>query len=288
MKLELHSPAKINFFLRIVGKRSDGYHELASYFQAIDLCDQLSFESGKSGISCSDPSVPCDERNTVVKAIKLFCKKVGVSSDVRVHIEKNIPPQAGLGGGSSNGATTLWAMNQLHGKPLNNQQLQQLASEIGSDMPFFFSSGSAFCTGRGEFVESIKMPPWLQTTPIHLFSPPFGNSTAEIYSKFHLRDQSTLDPKELLESWINCMPIYVNDLEKPAMEVSPQLSNLKKQIQLAFSNDSPTRKKNHIVGMTGSGSSLFALGDGDTSNITAVKKYQAKAVSRSQENWFFC
>lgn len=136
--LTLKSPAKVNLFLRIVGKRPDGYHELASLFQSISLYDLLHFTpSTQDVLTCTDPSLPIDKTNLIWKAVDLFRKKTNLHTFVKVHLEKNIPTQAGLGGGSSNAATTLWALNQLCGKPATDLQLSQWAGEIGSDVSFF-------------------------------------------------------------------------------------------------------------------------------------------------------
>lgn len=144
MTIALFSPAKINLFLRVLGKRSDGYHEIASLFQAINLGDNLTFTlSEQDHLTCSDPHLPCDHTNLVIKAVHLFRKKTNLDTPVTIHLEKEIPSQAGLGGGSSNAATTLWALNALHNYPYTIGQLQIWSAEIGSDIPFFFLSGNS-------------------------------------------------------------------------------------------------------------------------------------------------
>src|SRR5262249_13981075 len=107
--LTLLSPAKINLFLRILGKRPDGYHELASLFQAIDLADTIHFSlSDADHLTCTDPAIPVDRSNLIWKSVNLFRRKTGLNFHLKIHLEKKIPHQAGLGGGSSNAATTLW------------------------------------------------------------------------------------------------------------------------------------------------------------------------------------
>jgi len=153
--LELASPCKINLFLRILRKREDGYHELASMFQAISLHDDLSFtvlpdDAEEDQLECEDPNVPLDRSNLVLKAIDVFRKRTGRTEKFRVKLNKQVPVQAGLGGGSANAATALWGVNQLCGKIATNEELADFGAEIGSDISFFFSLGTAYCTGRGE------------------------------------------------------------------------------------------------------------------------------------------
>ena len=144
------SPAKLNLFLRVLRKRSDGYHELASLFQAIDLVDALHVrEVSEDRFSCSDPAL-LGPSNLVLRALKLFREKTGLQFPVEMHLEKRIPMQSGLGGGSSNAATALFALNVLAGRVATEEQLCAWSQEIGSDVPFFFSLGTAYCTGRGK------------------------------------------------------------------------------------------------------------------------------------------
>lgn len=166
--LTLNSPAKINLFLRILNRRRDGYHNLASLFQTVDLLDQIHLSlDERDSLSCSDPTLPVDHTNLVTKAVELFRAKTGMAFNVRAHIDKKIPAQAGLGGGSSNAATTLWGLNTLLKNPATPQQLQVWSAEIGSDVPFFFSLGTAYCTGRGE---QVFNQPFLDLPPFGLSS----------------------------------------------------------------------------------------------------------------------
>lgn len=161
----LFSPAKINLFFRVLKKRDDGYHEIASLYQAIDLGDTLNITLNECDeLSCSDPSLQTDESNLVLKAAALFRKKTALALYIKVHLHKQIPIQAGLGGGSSNAATTLWALNKLANCPASFQDLALWSCELGSDVAFFFSKGAAYCTGRGELFSSLDnfAPPCLQ------------------------------------------------------------------------------------------------------------------------------
>jgi 4-diphosphocytidyl-2-C-methyl-D-erythritol kinase len=133
------SPAKINLFLRIMRRRSDNYHELASLFQTISLCDYLSItESDSDLLICNNPSIPTCPSNLIWKAIHLYRINTGKKFALKITLDKHIPIEAGLGGGSSNAATALWAVNSLMGNLVSPDELQLWAGEIGSDVPFSF------------------------------------------------------------------------------------------------------------------------------------------------------
>ena len=199
--LELFSPAKINLFLRITKRRDDGFHELASLFQTIAFGDSLKVTPLPSTaiedeIFCTDPTVPCDERNLVWKAAELFRKKTGNKQKFSIDLRKEVPAGAGLGGGSGNAATMLWAANKICGEDRPDSDLLEWSGDIGSDISFFFSGGTAYCTGRGEIVED--MPPALPSGyPIVLVKPALPLSTAAVYGKLDVSRCSDVDPEEL-------------------------------------------------------------------------------------------
>ena len=151
------SPAKVNFFFRVLGRRLDGYHEIASLYCALSLGDllhiYLSQEDRFFFKRSNDSFSWYSELDYSGKGVVPFCN--GGFSSCYHYSKKKIPLRSGLGGGSSNAATTLWAMNQLFGKPLSLTYLTSLSAKLGSDVPFFFSKGFAYCTGRGERVANI-------------------------------------------------------------------------------------------------------------------------------------
>lgn len=252
------SPAKINLFLRVLSKRSDGFHEIATLIQAIDLGDLLSFTFAKQDrLICSDPKIPCDASNLVLKAVELFRRKTGLTFFVEVNIQKRIPAEAGFGGGSSNAATTLWALNTLHQHVVSEQELQAWSADLGSDVPFFFSSGTAYCTGRGEQVQSL--PP-LPSFSFEVIKPNFGLSTPEIYQALDLRTCSQEDPLQLLGDFYKGKPRFINDLEIPALTIRPELTYFLRETQIF---------------MTGSGSGLISIGEG-----------QFKGIARKPCDWY--
>lgn len=222
--------AKINLFLKIIGKRKDGYHEILSRFQTIDLHDELYVNrSSFDSFSTSDPSLSLDDKNLVIRARDLFRKKTGFLEPLSIRLEKRIPSEAGLGGGSSDAAATLRAMNHLSGL---NIDLHPLAAEIGSDVNFFLVGGTALCKGRGEIVEP---EPDLPSQSYWIIKPDFGCPTKHVYQ--------------------NLVPPYSSDenqLEEAAFKVEPRLKAIKEDlIAQGFQR----------VTLCGSGSSFFCIGE---------------------------
>ncbi|ONI14216.1 hypothetical protein PRUPE_4G269400 [Prunus persica] len=168
---------------------------LFSPCKVISLGDVIKFSLSPSKaqdrLSTNVPGVPLDDRNLIIKALNLYRKKTGSNNFFWIHLDKKVPTGAGLGGGSSNAATALWAANQFNGFLATEKELQEWSSEIGSDVPFFFSQGAAYCTGRGEVVQNVP-PPLPLDLPMVLIKPQQACSTAEVYKNlqrlkfFHL------------------------------------------------------------------------------------------------------
>ena len=184
--IRLQSPAKINLFLQVTGKRPDHYHELVSLMCPISLYDGVSLSFGHWPISveCSDPDVPDDETNIAYRAALLFLNTIKKNIGIRISIDKHIPVAAGLGGGSSNAATVLIGLNRFFGAPLPQDRLMKLGASIGADVPFFIFNKPAIATGIGEKLESYDR---LRPFRILLIFPGFGVSTAEIFKNLNLR-----------------------------------------------------------------------------------------------------
>ena len=265
--MKYFSPAKLNLFFRVLRKRSDGYHDIASLFQAIDLGDDLFFEtSDQDRLTCSDESLPCDASNLIWKALMVFRMHYDCPP-VHIHLVKKIPMQAGFGGGSSNAATTLWALNQWSHQRISSKKLQIIGAQIGSDVPFFFSTGTAYCTGRGEVVESTFLSPFSGCWA----KPSFGLSTPLVYRETRLEELDPVDPKIALSSFFTSQPQYFNDLEKAAFRIEPRLIAFKNQLLSDF----------QTVVMTGSGTAFFCFG----------KKHQNRSIpfhsiARSENLWY--
>lgn len=292
-RLTLFSPCKINVFLRMTGKRADGYHDLASLFHVISLGDKINFSSSpsksKDRLTTNIPGVPLDDRNLIIKALNLFRKKTGSDNYFWIHLDKKVPTGAGLGGGSSNAATALWAANQFSGLVATEKELQEWSGEIGSDIPFFFSHGAAYCTGRGEVVEDIP-PPIPLDIPMVLIKPPEACSTAEVYKNLRLDKTSKIDPLTLLEKISRngiSQDVCVNDLEPPAFEVLPSLKRLKQRIITAG------RGQYDAVFMSGSGSTIVGVGSPDPPQFVYddeeyknVFLSEASFITRPTNQWY--
>jgi 4-diphosphocytidyl-2-C-methyl-D-erythritol kinase len=259
------SPAKLNLFFRVLHRRPDGYHEIASLYQAIDRFDLLSFNKSTSDqFTCSDAFLKCDDSNLVSKARHLF-RSYFECPALHIHLEKKIPMQSGLGGGSSNAATTLWAMNEIAGRPASLEELLSIGALIGSDVPFFFSSGRAFCTGRGEMFKSMSFQPFKG----YLAKPSFGLSTPIVYRETRVEELEKTDPLVALQN-----DLYFNDLEEAAMRIEPMLFLYKKSLlECGFDQ----------VTMTGSGTAFFCLGE-PKKMIEGIIPFQA--ISRESSSWY--
>lgn len=179
----LKTSAKINLSLDVTGKRNDGYHEIESIFQSVSIYDTITvskLDSPEIIVSCNNPNIPCDKRNIVYKAAELFFKETGISAGASIHIEKEIPLQAGLGGGSSNGAGVLYALNMLYDTDLYGKRLTELGGKVSADTAFFTVGGTAYVSGIGEEIQSIRFIPKVDLVIAKGAS---GISTPEAYRK---------------------------------------------------------------------------------------------------------
>jgi len=187
-KINIKSPAKINLHLEVIGKREDGFHELAMIMQNIDLSDFLEFEINNEGLikletDCSELSISSD--NLIVKSANLLRKKSNIEYGANIFLRKNIPIGAGLAGGSSNAAATLIGLNKLWNLNLDNKTLCSLSSKLGSDIPFFINGGIQLCFGRGEILE--KLDSNFEYGVLLLKNPNVSVSTADTYKKYSSR-----------------------------------------------------------------------------------------------------
>jgi 4-diphosphocytidyl-2-C-methyl-D-erythritol kinase len=177
----LQTSAKVNLALEILGRRADGYHEISTVMQTIDLFDRLTLEAAPTiSLETNDATLPTDEHNLVVRAGVFLRQAAGVDRGARIRLEKRIPVAAGLGGGSSDAAATLWGLNRLWGLRWSRARLTEVAVRLGMDVPFFLTGGRALGTGRGE---RIKRLPAAGGYSLVLVNPRVGLSTREVYGR---------------------------------------------------------------------------------------------------------
>ena len=263
MQVELKSPCKVNLILNILGKRPDGFHELETVMHPVKIFDVLTFERTSSGLdlTCDNCALPTDSRNLVHRAATVFLEEAKVKDGVRIHLEKRIPMEAGLGGGSGNAAMTLIGLNQIFGSPLAPEILQRIAATLGSDVPFFLQSSPAIAIGRGEQVRSLTTFRALEEYHFILIHPGFGVSTPWAYKNL-ARFPSALNGErgraERLVQSLNqsieaARPDFYNSLEAPVLEKFPLLAIFQ---EFLLENGAA------MALMSGSGSTTFALING--------------------------
>jgi 4-diphosphocytidyl-2-C-methyl-D-erythritol kinase len=243
----IQAPAKLNLSLRVLGRRDDGFHDIESLMVRLPkLADELEFsEAAKFSFSCDDPTVPGDEGNLVIKALRAYEAAAQTECRVAIHLKKSIPHGAGLGGGSSDAAATLLVLDQLHDDKLGTSRLIELAAGIGSDVPFFLGDAAVRVSGRGERLESVEPPPALQ---VLLLKPSFGVPTPEAYR--HWLDSVEIPGIRYAPQIIDGLEL-VNDLERPVFAKHRFLAELKQWLL--------RREEVRAALLCGSGSTIFAV-----------------------------
>jgi 4-diphosphocytidyl-2-C-methyl-D-erythritol kinase len=245
--LTLSAPAKLNLSLRVLGKRDDGFHEIDTLMVKLPgLADQLEFrEAAEFTFDCDDASVPSDEGNLVVKAARAYESAAGIDCRHAISLKKRIPHGAGLGGGSSDAATTLLGLNRLYDFKLRVEALHDLAASLGSDIPFFLTEGASRCTGRGENIEPVPAPPSMR---VLLLKPSFAVPTPDAYRRW----QTSRDIPGISYAPQNLDGVsLVNDLERPVFEKHRFLAELKQWLL--------ERREVTAALMSGSGATVFAV-----------------------------
>lgn len=261
MRQKYKSFAKINLFLYVTSRRKDGYHNLHSLMTRIDLCDDIyiDFSKKEMSIACDHPDVPADESNLALKAVRVFyhslkTKGCEVKDGLSIEIVKRIPPGGGLGGGSSNAATVLTALNTHFKTPFSKKELMKMGLGLGADVPFFIFGSPAIAGGIGERLEKA---PDLKPCHLVLCDPGVAASTAKVYKNidFSLTSNQNYTINSGLSVPLRGQGLEMggrmhNDLEESACRLYPEIKKIKEEMELLL-------QKN--VYMTGSGSSLFAL-----------------------------
>ncbi len=269
--LTVQTPAKINPVLEVLGKRPDGYHELALVFQAVGLYDQLIFEKKATGIDLSvegAAGLAADDSNLIVKAAKLFSREVLKNNDgVQITLHKEIPLAAGLGGGSSDAAATLRGLQWLFEAPVSEEKMHQMAAQLGSDVNFFLNGGTALGTGRGEIITPWKASALLW---VILVKPSEGLSTPAVYQSGKALITTGDKVRELQKVWPKGSPASIaahlfNGLEPAAFYLRPELELIKQRLI----NEGALG-----VLLSGSGPTLFALAVHETEARKIASKFE--------------
>ncbi|MBE6763934.1 MAG: 4-(cytidine 5'-diphospho)-2-C-methyl-D-erythritol kinase [Ruminococcaceae bacterium] len=264
MKLVVDAPAKINLTLNMEGRREDGYHLLSSVFQAISLSDTVTLtDDGAQGITLSmtDPALPCDSRNTAYKAAQVFYEYTGITPCVSIYVEKRIPQQAGLGGGSSDAAGVLVGLNALHHTELSLETLCELGEKVGADVPFCIVGGTAMVTGIGEIIEPITP---LSACHIVVAKPAVGISTAQAYRAVDSVDTVRADQAAMRAAIENGDLAAVGGLLSNAFEQALAIPEVE-EVLTKMRTFSPLGCR-----MSGSGSAVYALfDDAQTASLCA-------------------
>ncbi|PKL81708.1 MAG: 4-(cytidine 5'-diphospho)-2-C-methyl-D-erythritol kinase [Ignavibacteriae bacterium HGW-Ignavibacteriae-3] len=250
--IEIKAPAKINIGLSVISKRPDGYHNLSTLFYPInDLFDLMTFELSESfSFSCSNSNLPQDEGNLVVKAKNLLENITGKKLSVKINLQKFIPSQAGLGGGSSDAAATLISLNELFLLGLNNEKLNTLALELGSDVPFFIRALPAVGSSRGEILDMIDLE---IENPILIVNPGINISTHDAFHNIKPKN-SILNYSHIIRDGrldFDFMRNNIgNDFEEYAFREYPEIAAIKNQLY----NEGAVFSL-----MSGSGSSVYGI-----------------------------
>jgi 4-diphosphocytidyl-2-C-methyl-D-erythritol kinase len=274
-RFTLPSFAKINLFLRVLGRRADGYHELNTVFQTISLHDELTFTARSDArleLVCDAPGIPCDETNLVHRAGVALRERYGVGRGASMELRKKIPAGAGLGGGSSNAAVALIGLARLWKIETERQTLAEIGASLGADVPFFLTGGTALGTGRGTDIHPLKdLPP----QPLLLITPDIEVSTAEAYKALHAPALTKpLSPVNLTVSRVQAEissslhALLKNDFERVVYRLYPDIEQARSSLVAAGAKRAL---------LSGSGSSVYGLFDSLTERERARGALQVGA-----------
>ena len=270
--LTLRSFAKINWNLHVGGKRADGYHDVVTELQTISLSDELRFDcrdDDQLSLTCTDPSIPTDSRNLIVRAGQALQQTAGVRFGANIELIKQIPSEAGLGGASSNAAITLLALSELW--KLERVDLIEIATRLGSDVPFFLIGGRALGKGTGSSVSPLKD---CETKYLIVISPRAKVSTPAAYSALDRRSLTTLSTNsilagssaELISS--DCeQSVLHNDFEAVIFEIEPEIARAKIALLQSGADGSL---------LAGSGSSVFGIFANEKQRLTALERLECE------------
>lgn len=272
--LKVASFAKINWQLSVLGRRADGFHQLRTIFQTITLHDELTFAGRADGqlhLTCNVPEIPVDERNLVYRAAVLLRESYGTDSGVNIHLEKRIPAEGGLGGGSSNAAVTLLALSSLWNLTVNKDELSALGAKLGADVPFFFTGGTALGTGLGTEVTPL---PEVKVEHLLVVTPNAKVPTTEAYGALNAPaltkpySDTILAISRADEHFADSFPDALhNDFERVIFRLKPEIERAKNALLLAGARQAL---------MSGSGSSIFGIFENQETQERAARLLRAE------------
>lgn len=276
--VSVFSPAKINLFLAVTGRRPDGFHDLLSVAAPLDFGDDLDAERGGRGFSldCDDPAVPRDGTNLVLRAAEAFAVATGWREAVRFRLTKRIPTGAGLGGGSSNAVAALRALNELAATPLQEAELEPIAAGLGSDCALFLRRAPVILRGRGDRVEALPAAAAarLRGRSVLLFKPSFGIGTPWAYGRMAARGGDYLPApaaEARLAAWLAggapAEELVYNNMEPAAFEKYGALPLLLAALR---------REAGFVAGMSGSGSACYALTSAPAAAVSLQSNVRAR------------
>lgn len=271
----LPSFAKINWFLGILGRREDNFHELCTIFQTVSLSDHITFEEhDRIVLTCSDENIPVDETNLIIKAAQILINEFSVKKGAKIYLEKRIPAPGGLGGGSSNAAIALLGLATLWDLKINFNELLEIGGKLGSDVPFFFYGGTAFGAGRGTEIVPMKD---LSENLLLIVTPDAQVSTAEAFARLNTpyltkgRSKSILKICQIeAKNFDLRQSELTNDFEKSVFEFQPEIRRVKqKLLELGAIR----------ALLSGSGASVFAVFDKEETRQATLKALE------DETNW---
>lgn len=272
---KLPSFAKVNLFLRVLGKRTDGFHEICTIFQTVSLCDYLTFSNHKKiTLTCDDGSIPTGESNLIVKAAKMLRENLAIKKGAKIHLEKHIPAPGGLGGGSSNAAVALLGLIKLWGVEIDFENLCEIGKTLGSDVPFFFYGGTAVGTGRGTEIFSLED---FRKNYILIVTPKVDVPTAAAFAHLNASDLTNKGSKSILQicrDEVNSLYLrqsaLKNDFERVIFEIEPEVARVKENL---FAGGAKRAL------LSGSGASVFGIFE------TSEKRQNAIEALRGEPDW---
>ena len=283
----LPSFAKINWLLRILGRREDGFHELCTIFQTVSLFDELTFEeSDKISLDCDDKNIPTGETNLIIKAAGLLKNETGVKNGAKIFLKKRIPAPGGLGGGSSNAAVALLGLAALWNLEIGFEELVGLGARLGSDVPFFLYGGTASGSGRGT---QVVPRPDLSEKFLLIVTPGIEVSTAAAFARINAPYLTNVTSKSILkicqneaENFNSRQTDVSNDFEKSVYEFQPEIRRVKERLLASGAKRAL---------LSGSGASVFATFDKEETRQATLKaleeetnwrKFAVATVSREE------